>query len=68
MSNFKIIHNVQSDEIQLVELSEEEKQKQIEDEIIANQRLEREVELAAAKTVLLQKLGITEEEAKLLLS
>lgn len=69
---FKIEHNVQTGEIMEIPLTEEE----IAD-VLARQEaakpkveaLEKEMaETAKAKNALLEKLGITQEEAKLLLS
>ncbi len=68
----KIVHNVVNDEIIIIDFTEAElaqikseaaeNQKKIEQMLIENQNK------AAAKAALLEKLGITEEEAKLLLS
>jgi predicted Fe-Mo cluster-binding NifX family protein len=64
----KIVHNVETGEISEVELTEEEmafaKQKDSE----AKERFAKELETQQAKAALLEKLGITEDEAKLLLS
>ena len=61
----KIIHNVETGEITEIELTPEEI---LEIETRLQAKLNAEAEAAAARAVLLSKLGITEEEAKLLLS
>ncbi len=63
--SIKIIHNVETNEILEATISEEElnNAKTIAEEI----EFER-IEKANAKAALLEKLGITENEAKLLLS
>ena len=64
----KRIHNVETDEIIDVELTIEElKQLEIE-KAKAEAEAEAEAAQAAEKAALLAKLGITEDEAKLLLS
>ncbi len=67
-----IIHNIQSGEIEQYELSESETKKllaQREINIKQEQELQKELQnKKLARESLLAKLGITEEEAKLLLS
>lgn len=61
------IHNIETDEIIEREMNEEElKQFEI-DKAVAIARVEIEAAKAAEKAALLSKLGITEDEAKLLL-
>lgn len=61
-------HNVETGEVIIRPLTDEEIQK-MESEKIESERLRQEAETKkAVKAVLLQRLGITEEEAKLLLS
>jgi hypothetical protein len=68
----KIVHDVQTGEISEIEMTEEEiRQFQLDAKIskenIKLQKAEAETK-AAAKAALLAQLGITEEQAKLLLS
>ena len=68
----KTILNVETGEEIIRELTEDElKQQQIDEEIIKAKLKAKELEeaeIAKAKKSLLEKLGITEDEAKLLLS
>ena len=64
----KIIHNVENNEIIKREFTEDELAQYELDQIEAAERIVKETEKASAKAALLEKLGITEEEAKLLLS
>ena len=64
----KIVHNVETGEISEVELTSEEIAFQEKMDAEAKIREEELVAKAQAKAALLEKLGITEEEAKLLLS
>ena len=68
----KIDHNVQTGEITELEMTAEEIQEleqRIEEDKKTIKKVQSELEKNAdAKTALLDKLGITEEEAKLLLS
>ncbi len=62
------IHNLESDEIIDREMNDQEfAEWQANQEILAEQKAEAEAK-AAAKAALLAQLGITEEQAKLLLS
>jgi hypothetical protein len=61
MTEFKIVHNVQTGEITTEPLTNEEVSQR---QLLAV----KENEISQAKAALLEKLGITEEEAKLLLS
>ena len=69
---YKIIHNVETGEVVEVQLNEEEKTLRALDEskffIEYEKEKAEDVKAKAAKSALLEKLGITEEEAKLLLS
>lgn len=68
----KLIHNVSTNEIffenytdaEIAEIEKERKENQIKTAELDKQM----AELRAAKSALLEKLGITEDEAKLLLS
>jgi len=60
--------NVETGEIQIVELSAEEKEMQEKYRLIDIELKSKIEQEATAKQALLNKLGITEEEAKLLLS
>jgi hypothetical protein len=68
----KIVHNVESDEVSLEALSETEiaeiLKAQKENEKFLIEQQQKAEKAAIAKAALLDKLGITEEEAKLLLS
>jgi hypothetical protein len=68
MTLTKIIHNVETGEIVELELTEAE----IAEAEVATAKAEadkiKKAEATAAKAALLEKLGITEDEAKLLLS
>jgi hypothetical protein len=63
----KIIVNVESGEVIERELNEQELAQQVEDEKTIEQRKEEEAIFAENRKNLLGKLGITEEEARLLL-
>lgn len=64
----KTIHNVETNEIVERDFTEEEIQQQIIDQqMIDSKKAELEAK-AEQKRILLEKLGITDEEAKLLLS
>lgn len=63
-----LIHNAKTGEIIEREMNAEELAQWEADKIADAERAEAAVEAAAAKAALLAKLGITEEEAKLLLS
>lgn len=69
---FKIIHDVETGKIEKVDLTAEEiaiLEKERNERLIEIETLKIEAEAkAAAKAPLLEKLGITEDEAKLLLS
>ena len=62
------IHNVELDEIIEREMTLEETAKWQADQAAAATKAAAKAEAAAAKAALLAKLGISEEEAKLLLS
>ena len=62
------IHNVETGEIIEREMNAEELAQYEIDKTNAAAKSQAEAEAAAAKAALLEKLGITEEEAKLLLS
>jgi len=68
----KIIHNVETNEIEIVELTQKEINevliKQSQNELILAEKAQAEVDKAQAKAALLDRLGITEDEAKLLLA
>lgn len=64
----KQVMNVETGEIQIVELSAEEKEMQEKYRLIDIELKSKIEQEATAKQALLNKLGITEEEAKLLLS
>ena len=61
-------HNVETGEILEREMNEEELEKWEANQASAQAETERVAQAAAAKAALLEKLGITEDEAKLLLS
>lgn len=62
------IHNIETDEITDREMTDAEFKQYKADQIAALAIKEAEATKAAEKTALLAKLGITEDEAKLLLS
>lgn len=62
------IHNVETNEVIEREMNAEELAQWELDKATAEAEAQAKAEAAAAKTALLQKLGITEEEAKLFLS
>jgi hypothetical protein len=69
MSNlFKVIHNVATDDIEEVELSAEEVKAWELDQQNALAEEKAKQEALLKRQAILEKLGITEEEAKLLLS
>lgn len=68
----KIVHNVETNQISIIELTESEIE-ELEAEKVKRAKLQAEKQIIAANEIakkreLLEKLGITEEEAKLLLS
>lgn len=64
----KLIHNVESGEVEILPLSIEDLAQLEAERIKAEAETQAKAEATAAKAALLAKLGITEEEAKLLLS
>jgi hypothetical protein len=66
--SFIKIHNVETGEIIERPMNDEELAQWEADKLAGQLELEAATERAAAKTALLEKLGITESEAKLLLS
>jgi hypothetical protein len=62
------IHNVETGEITEREMNADELAQWEADKVKAEAEAQEKAEAAAAKAALLEKLGITEEEAKLLLS
>lgn len=62
------IHNVETGEVIEREMNENEIAQYEAEKARAEAEIEAKTEVAAAKAALLEKLGITEEEAKLLLS
>lgn len=68
----KVIHNIETDEISVIPLTDDEikerNDRAIEFSKIVQHEKEQEILKIQAKAELLAKLGITEEEAKLLLS
>jgi hypothetical protein len=72
MSDIKLIHNVTTGEIKTVELTQAEKEQIIKDaqEFVARQSaIETEAQAKATqKAALLERLGISEDEARLLLA
>jgi hypothetical protein len=62
------IHNVETDEVIEREMNDEEVAKLQAEKDKAEAKAQAEAAAATAKAALLEKLGITEEEAKLLLS
>ncbi len=65
---FKIIHNVTTGEIQQLDLTSEEIAVIKADELAALAEAEALAQKATQKAALLDRLGITEDEAKLLLA
>jgi hypothetical protein len=63
-----VIHNAKTNEIIEREMNSEELAQWEKDKAEAEARIEAEVQAATAKAALLDRLGITEAEAKLLLS
>ena len=68
MENFKIIHNVETNEIEQVLLTADEVAQLAKDAKETEAIKKVITEAKASKEALLQKLGITADEAKLLLS
>lgn len=62
------IHNIETGEVTEREMNAEELAQREADKAAAEAEAQAAAEAAAAKAALLAKLGITEEEAKLLLS
>lgn len=62
------IHNAETNEVIEREMNDEELAQWEADKQLAEQKAQIEAEAKATKAALLEKLGITEEEAKLLLS
>lgn len=62
------IHNVETDEITDREMDDFEFAQYQADLKLAEEKAKEQIEREAAKAALLEKLGITEDEAKLLLS
>lgn len=62
------IHNAETGEVIEREMNQEELAQLKKDENQTAERIAKEAAVAIAKLALLEKLGITEEEAKLLLS
>ena len=67
MTHIKI-HNIETGEVIEREMNDEELAQLELDKAAAEAEAQAKAEAAAAKAALLEKLGITEEEAKLLLS
>jgi hypothetical protein len=63
-----VIHNAQTNEVIEREMNAEEFAQWQKDKAEAEARIEAEVQAATAKAALLDRLGITEAEARLLLS
>ena len=63
-----VIHNVETGEVIEREMNAEELEQWEADKAKAKAEAEAKAEVEAAKAALLEKLGITEDEAKLLLS
>ena len=63
-----IVHNVETNEIIVRPMTDDEIAQIEQEKIVAEREIKAAAEAAAAKAALLAKLGITEEEAKLLLS
>lgn len=68
MSNLIKIHNVETGEIIEREMTKAEKDQAALDEAELTARLQAEADKATAKAALLERLGITADEAALLLS
>jgi hypothetical protein len=64
----KVLHNAETGEVIKREFNAEELAKYEADQAVELARLEAEVAKAATRAALLDRLGITEAEAKLLLS
>jgi hypothetical protein len=64
----KISHNVETGEIINLELTDEEIEERKKWQSETQEIVKEAVKVTAAKAALLEKLGITEDEAKLLLS
>ena len=64
----KLIHNIETGEIVIAELTPEELQENAKLEQEHQKELQLKAEAQAKRQMLLDKLGITEEEAKLLFS
>jgi hypothetical protein len=62
------VHNVETGEVKERQMSKDELAAQGALESAAEIQKQKELEALAAKTALLEKLGITEDEARLLLS
>jgi hypothetical protein len=62
------IHNAETGEVIEREMTTEELAQREADQLVTAARLQAEAEAATAKAALLDRLGITAEEAKLLLS
>jgi hypothetical protein len=67
MENFKIIHNVETNEIAQIPLTASEIAQKVKDAEEAERVAQLIADHKAAKAALLEKLGISEDEAKLLL-
>lgn len=63
-----LIHNVETNEVIEREMTDEELQQFELHRLAVESKTQELAELAAAKNALLEKLGITQDEAKLLLS
>ena len=63
----KLIVNVETGESEIMELTAEDILQQKKDEADLQVRLEKELQIKNARLEILERLGITEEEAKLLL-
>lgn len=61
------IHNVDTGEIEIREMNAKELAQREADEAEAKARAKREAEVIAQRQILLNRLGITEEEARVLL-
>lgn len=67
MATTYTIHNVQTNEIKVIEMSIEEENKWLEGQAKFQLAQEIEAQKAAAKAALLARMGLTEDEARLLL-
>lgn len=67
MTQTATIHNVETGEIEIRPLTDAEIAQLEKDKLDAQAAAEAKAQVNAAKAALLEKLGITEEEAKLLL-